>query len=564
MVVDLDTRVKVEIVEDNAPLLYKADGHQPPPNTSESSKVAPTGRPTSAVKGNAPRKQAKQEDNDEDQARWTKTRPLLEELWNRIPAVPCVESRTLWARAHGVAPVRVHKWFGWRKGRRKQAGITTHPQDGYTLAVEEPQESPLLPVPNPTAQTPRTSDSSFSSPPPQTPADLCPKLPVQVVPETPPSFGQSTGDQPPDKLSIRLPPLSSIGSGLRLGKMEETEEIAESTIGACMRIDYQVPGEQLGMTVGTGLLPASTIRAKGNRNRKRKLDAKSNDEVLRASKRIASGAPTGQPTVSTDLVQPAKKGGRYAKAPKLKAPKLEAVKLEMAELDNLAESVPSSEPQVPTTIHTNPPPEVSSVKNLPASPGPIGHLGGQRENPIIMDHRGNLGWTSIPYYAMPCLNGPYAPTICYDPLRTNVTRNFDPAAGMPTNLDIPPHSFTSTTYTSLLLAPFLFNGVPIQNPDPVNGYVPNQGISQNVYECSGVNVAGQRDPQYPFTYQQPQFAFPNYEPMDPMLFGGNIQSTLNASMEINEGLKLWDPLVEAMPTVYAPEPKADWAAWPCN
>lgn len=181
-----------------------------------------------------------------------------------------------------------------------------------------------------------------------------------------------------------------------------------------------------------------------------------------------------------------------------------------------------------------------------------------------MDHRGNLGWTSIPYYAMPCLNGPYAPTICYDPLRTNVTRNFDPAAGMPTNLDIPPHSFTSTTYTSLLLAPFLFNGVPIQNPDPVNGYVPNQGISQNVYECSGVNVAGQRDPQYPFTYQQPQFAFPNYEPMDPMLFGGNIQSTLNASMEINEGLKLWDPLVEAMPTVYAPEPKADWAAWPCN
>ncbi|CAE6472695.1 unnamed protein product [Rhizoctonia solani] len=132
------------------------------------------------TKSRASRTVVKQEYN-ESALRWFECKAILSTIWNNVPAIPCAGSRRAWAIARGVDPQRVHVWFGDRKAARARKGIKHHPEDNYSLpledAVAEHASSSVPPVP-PLDSLSSPRHLSMSSPLPQTPMDMNIELPI--------------------------------------------------------------------------------------------------------------------------------------------------------------------------------------------------------------------------------------------------------------------------------------------------------------------------------------------------------------------------------------------------
>lgn len=503
-------RVKAEIVEeydsvghgDNGTSMITQPAIKPAP-------VVPNEKLASSSKSNGPQVSVKIEENDESRMRWLALVPWLFDLWNDLPAVPSTESRRAWALARGVVPNSVHKWFGNRKDKRKKNGVLSHPQDGYELDIHDPPDSLIAPPPTTTAtepvvQTPQSILSTSSlSPPPQTPRDV-----------------DFTSD-----VEIELAPLFD-----NLSPEPQFQEASNSVLTPSSRVASRKASSRIRLiakeeTADSGLLPAPTLKPTRPPKRKAAEDIET-DHQTGPSTAPGNGRTISQPVAKK--AQPPKKKlttkpqkGKEASARKAptrttnkkraRSPKPRKVKKEEVEREIICIS-PSPEPPAITVLSPTPvrncvPPQLPTQQNTPT---------------------------------VDIIN--------------------------PTNLNIPPHSFASSTYTSLLVAPFAMDATAMHQYSLVDGCVLCQGQLAGHNEFMDFDFIEPFDASYfvpPQPPAVPQFDFSGYKLVDPNKFAADFAPTLQASFDVNTSLGLWDPRVENMPMEYLTGPTLNSnVGWP--
>ncbi|KAG9085431.1 hypothetical protein FS749_004425 [Ceratobasidium sp. UAMH 11750] len=430
---DQTRRVKQEAIDDSWSLLHDAPQAEfsyftPQLNSSEVILVPPP-RIADTIPAAETAQPVKEEQDPElllllDE-RWDSCKVLLLQIWNALPAVPSTKSRCAWAKAHGVRPADVHKWFSGRKSTRKRQGIKAHPDDGYELRVEQPSE--LLPTPSggelelDIRNAPQASSSLAPSSPPRTPelfdwsigpgisepfAAAWNSAPSPVVPRLILKF------QTTPLVSIPLPEALSEYKEVRPREATETVPVAPAPKAK--------PGRKRKAVVDEGEVPAK-----------------------------------GKAKATTKA------------APKRKRPKVET---------NSAVNAPA-----------------------PATTGDTSESKDTGEGPS----------------------------------------SFDPKA--PTSHTVLPHSFAAETYTSILIAPFVFENAPENAPNP-----PETSSSSSLAPVKEPLVA---EPS-PYT-TQPLPPLPTFDTLgDPVAFVKDCRDALRISLEINYDVGLWDPVVEALPPSY--------------
>ncbi|KAG8723081.1 hypothetical protein FRC09_004833 [Ceratobasidium sp. 395] len=106
---------------------------------------------------------------------------------------------------------------------------------------------------------------------------------------------------------------------------------------------------------------------------------------------------------------------------------------------------------------------------------------------------------------------------------------------------VPPHSLAAKAYTSILIAPLLLEATMEQNSGQPDG--------SSTDSFAPVNERSFVQPSPYLT--QPLPPFPAFEALnDPMAFIKDCKDVLRTSLEINWDLRLWDPVVEALPPNY--------------
>ncbi|KAG9123068.1 hypothetical protein FRC07_000273 [Ceratobasidium sp. 392] len=173
--------IKQEVIDDALTLLQ--EDPSPDAANSNSSLTAPLPLPPTAKAGSStavPRPVKKELDSEEQKLledRWEVYKVALWDIWATLPAIPSLKSRCEWAKAHGVPPVKVHRWFDGRKAQRKKKGIGSHPETGYELRVEQPDETSSTPLDDgQELRIPVGNALASSSPPPSSP----PRTPVRL------------------------------------------------------------------------------------------------------------------------------------------------------------------------------------------------------------------------------------------------------------------------------------------------------------------------------------------------------------------------------------------------
>ncbi|KAG8706874.1 hypothetical protein FRC08_000817 [Ceratobasidium sp. 394] len=117
--------------------------------------------------------------------------------------------------------------------------------------------------------------------------------------------------------------------------------------------------------------------------------------------------------------------------------------------------------------------------------------------------------------------------------------SFGPKA--PTSHTAPPHSFAAKTYTSTLTAPFVLENAQENAPN-----LPKPFLSSSLAFVK----------EFPVTEPSPYATrplppLPTFEALrDPVAFVKDCKDVLRTALEINYGLGLWDPVVEALPPSY--------------
>ncbi|KAG8735835.1 hypothetical protein FRC10_010096 [Ceratobasidium sp. 414] len=283
-------RVKQEAIDDSWLLLLQdvpsADFSYPvaPFNSLEAIPVAPLPIANAIPPTNAPQPVKKEEDLEAQQLlghRWEFCKTLLCGIWDAIPAVPSLKSRSKWAKAHGVLPTYVHTWFNKHKQARGKRGIKVHPDDGYELQIEQPRE-PL----------PSSSDSEPGLGIWSTPLASS-SLPPSSLPQTPVLFDSSMDFRMPEPLLAGWSPILPSIAPRPPAKVQTTPLFPTSAFEISLGYKEVQPR---GATENAHVAPAP----KAKRGRKRKIITDGEIPVPEPAKAMTKSGPKGKrPKVET-------------------------------------------------------------------------------------------------------------------------------------------------------------------------------------------------------------------------------------------------------------------------